>query len=236
MGIDFLAVFLIGLLGGFSHCIGMCGGFVISYTFRINENEFTNRPGLFRRLTPHLMYSSGRILSYTLLGEIFGFLGSSLQIIFTIRDFQGYLQLFAGLVMIFMGLDLAGLIPNMTPDSFPGINTFKRLVHNLFGKVNRRNVFGLGFVLGFIPCGLVYAVGAKASATGSLFGGMITILIFGLGTLPAMVLTGLVAHLISAKLRSRIYKLAAILVIILGILTILRGTVALEWLYIYWLS
>ena len=236
MQVDFLAVFLIGLLGGFSHCIGMCGGFVISYTLKINENDLTTRPSFLQRLIPHLMYSSGRILTYMLLGEIFGFLGGSLQVIFAIRDFQGFLQLFAGVVMIFMGLDLAGLIPNLAPDSFPGINAFKRLIHNLFSKVNRRNVFGLGFVLGFIPCGLVYAVGAKAAATGSLVGGMLTMLFFGLGTLPAMVLTGLAAHLISAKLRARIYKIAAILVVLLGLLTVLRGTVALEWLQIHWLS
>ncbi|HID38062.1 MAG TPA: sulfite exporter TauE/SafE family protein [Calditrichaeota bacterium] len=232
MEIDFLAVFLIGLLGGFSHCIGMCGGFVVSYTFKINENEFIERPGFLRRLTPHLMYSSGRILTYMLLGEIFGFLGGSLQVIFTIRDFQGYLQLFAGLVMVFMGLDLAGLIPKLAPDSFPGINAFKRLIHNLFNKVNRRNVFGLGFVLGFIPCGLVYAVGAKAAATGSILGGMLTMLFFGLGTLPAMVLTGLAAHLISAKLRSHIYKVAALMVIVLGVITVLRGLDVLGYIFL----
>ncbi|HGY54158.1 MAG TPA: sulfite exporter TauE/SafE family protein [Caldithrix abyssi] len=236
MEIDFVTLFIIGLLGGFSHCLGMCGGFVVSYTVKLNENEIIARPGFFQRLIPHLMYSSGRILAYMLLGEIFGFLGGSLQVIFAIRDFQGFLQLFAGMVMIFMGLDLAGLIPNLAPDSFPGINAFKRLIHNLFNKVNRRNVFGLGFVLGFIPCGLVYAVGAKAAATGSIFGGMLTMLVFGLGTVPAMVLAGLAAHLISAKLRSRLYKLAAFLIILLGALTILRGIDALGWVQIYWLS
>ena len=214
----------------------MCGGFVISYTVKLNENEFIARPGFFQRVTPHLMYSGGRILTYMLLGEIFGFLGGSLQVIFAIRDFQGFLQLFAGVVMIFMGLDLAGMIPNLAPDSFPGINAFKRLVHHLFNQVNRRNVFGLGFVLGFIPCGLVYAVGAKAAATGSIFGGMLTMLVFGVGTMPAMVLAGLAAHLISAKLRSRLYKLAAFLIILLGALTLLRGIDALGWVQIYWLS
>ncbi len=234
MEIDFFAVLLIGLVGGFSHCIGMCGGFVVSYTLKINENEITPCTNFLHRLTPHLMYSAGRILAYMLLGEIFGFLGGSLQVVFAIRDFQGFLQVFAGLVMIIMGLDLAGLIPNLAPDSFPGINAFKRLTHNLFTKVNRRNVFGLGFVLGFIPCGLVYAVGAKAAATGSIFGGMLTMLFFGLGTMPAMVLAGLVAHLVSARLRSRLYKLAAFLVIILGLLTIVRGAEALEWIQILW--
>ena len=137
--------------------------------------------------------------------------------------------------MLFMGFDLAGLIPSLAPDVFPGVNRFKNLILNLFNRVNHRNIFGLGVVLGFIPCGLVYAVGAKAAATQSIVGGMLTMLFFGLGTFPAMVLLGLTANLFSNKLRSRLYKIAAFMVIVLAILTILRGIDALNWVHIYWL-
>jgi len=235
MEVEYLALFLIGFLGGFSHCIGMCSGFVVTYTLKINENDAIENPSRLQLLAPHLLYNSGRVLTYLILGELFGLLGSTLGVIFAIRNFQGALQLLAGFVMFVIGFDLAGWIPSLAPDSFPGINKFKNLVQALFNRVNRRNIFGLGVVLGFIPCGLVYAAGAKAAATQSILGGMLSMLFFGLGTFPAMVLMGVTAHLFSNKFRSRLYRAAAILVILLAIVTILRGIDAMDWIRFYWL-
>lgn len=235
MQVDYLALFLIGLLGGFSHCVGMCSGFVMTYTLKLNESETIKNPSKWRSLSPHLLYNSGRLLTYLILGEIFGFLGSTLGVLFALRDFQGALQLVAGFVMLFMGFELAGLIPSLSPDSFPGVNKFKNLIRALFNRVNHRNIFGLGIVLGFIPCGLVYAAGAKAAATQSILGGMLTMLFFGLGTFPAMVLIGMTTNLFTQKLRSKFYRIAAFLVIILAVLTIIRGIDALGWIHFYWL-
>lgn len=235
MDLDLLGVFLIGITGGFSHCIGMCGGFVLSYSLKINENDLIEKPTTWQNVSPHLLYGIGRILSYIVIGEILGLLGNAISAVFTIRNFQGGLSLFAGLVMIFMGLDLAGLIPKLAPNSFPGFNPFKRLVGGLFKRVKRNNILGLGFILGFIPCGLVYAAGAKAVASGSMFGGMLTMLVFGLGTMPAMVTAGMISSRIPIKIRSIIYRIAAALVTILGLLTFLRGVDAIGLMHIYWL-
>ena len=235
MQIELLTLFLIGFLGGFSHCIGMCGGIVLTYTLKVNENDPLIKPSKWQLIKPHLLYNTGRIITYTFLGEIFGLIGGTLGVIFAIRDFQGGLQLFAGIIMLLMGIELAGWIPSMSPDTFPGIKTFKQLVTSLFNRVNRKNIFGLGLVLGLLPCGLVYAAGAKAAATQSFVGGMLTMLVFGLGTFPAMFLSGITAHLISQKLRHRLYRIAAILVIVLAIFTILRGIDSLGWIRFYWL-
>ena len=235
MELDLIGVFLMGLAGGFSHCVGMCGGFVLTYSLKVNENDFIDQPTFWQRLSPHLLYSTGRILSYMLIGNILGLVGNALSVVFAMRHFQGGLSVFAGIIMIFMGLDLAGLIPNMAPNSFPGFNPFKGLVTALFNKVKRNNILGLGFVLGFIPCGLVYTAGAKAVATGSLPGGMLTMLVFGLSTMPAMVLTGMISGRIPVKLRSRLYKFAALLAAGLGVLTLLRGVDTLGLVHIYWL-
>ena len=223
MHIDLYAVFLIGLLGGFSHCIGMCGGFVMTYTLKLNQNAVVAKPSFGGQVFPHLLYNSGRVLTYTLLGEIFGILGMTLGSVLAFKSFQGGLMLFAGIIMVLMGLDLAGLIPSLPQDSFFGVNKFKKLVQSLLNRVNPSNIFGLGIVMGFLPCGMVYAVGAKAAATQSIWQGGLTMLVFGLGTFPAMVLTGITAHLISSRLKSTLYKIAAILVIVLGILTITKG-------------
>lgn len=221
--VDYIAVFIIGLLGGFSHCIGMCGGFVMTYTIKLSENTFQEKSNFWHKLYPHLLYSAGRVLTYTLLGELFGLLGSTLGFVSSFRQFQGGLMLFAGLIMIFMGLDFAGFFPSLSPNSFPGVSKFKNLVRGMVNRVNPGNIFGLGLVLGFLPCGMVYAVAAKAAATQSIIGGGLTMLFFGIGTIPAMVLTGIGAHLLSGKLRSRLYKVAAILVIILGVVTVAKS-------------
>lgn len=236
MNFDFFALFLIGFLGGFSHCLGMCGGFVVTYTIKINASDSFENPSFWQKLVPHLLYNSGRLLTYSILGEIFGLLGSTLGIVFAIKNFQGGLQLLAGSVMLLMGLDLAGLIPNLKPDTFPGIHLFKGLVQSFFQGVNRRNIFILGLILGLIPCGLVYAVGAKAAATQSIIGGFFTMFIFGLGTFPAMILAGLTTQVFSANLRSRLYRIAAVLVALVGLLTIFKGIDALGWYSFFWLQ
>lgn len=207
-----------------------------TYTFKIAENDPSPIDSYLQKLVPHFLYNSGRLLTYTILGEIFGFIGGTLGLIFAIQDFQGGLQLLAGIFMVLMGLDIAGIVPNLEPDSFPGVNIFKQMVNALFNKVNRKNIFILGMVLGLIPCGLVYAVGAKAAATQSIIGGFLTMLVFGLGTFPAMFFTGFIVNLLSVKVRGKLYRIAAILVILMGILTILRGIDALGWIKIYWLS
>jgi sulfite exporter TauE/SafE len=235
MYVEYFGIFTVGFLGGFGHCIGMCGGFVMTYTLKIRENEPAMSPNKWQMISPHLMYNLGRVFTYTILGELFGFLGSTIGIIFAVRHFQGILQLLAGLVMIIIALELSGFISKSSPDSFPGVTLFKKMVWGVFRRVNRRNVFILGMVLGFIPCGLVYVAGAQAAASGSIIGGMLTMLFFGLGTLPAMTLTGVTAHLLSSKLRSRIYKIATIIVFLLAILTVLRGIDALSWVKFYWL-
>jgi len=75
-----------------------------------------------------------------------------------------------------------------------------------------------------------------AAATESILGGMLTMLFFGLGTFPAMIVTGLASDFLSVRFRSRLYKISAIMIIIMGILAILRGVDALGWMRIYWLG
>ncbi len=221
MEIDFLALGMIGLLVGLSHCIGMCGGFVLTYTMKVNENDLIQKPTFLQSLTPHLLYNSGRLISYIILGQIVALIGSALG--FTFKSFQGSIEIFAGIVMVLIGLDFAGIIKTANPDSFPGISAFKRLIHSLFNSVKRKNILGLGFVMGFIPCGPVYAALAKAASAESVVKGMLLMLFFGLGTFPAMIITGLFADKITTKFKQYVYKIAAVMVILLGLFTVFRG-------------
>jgi sulfite exporter TauE/SafE len=223
MQIELLTIFLIGFLGGFGHCIGMCGGIVLTYTMKIEANDPLPRPTVWQTLKPQLLYNLGRLTTYTLLGQIFGLIGSTIGFVLAVRDFQGLLQIVAGLVMIILGIELGGWLPGLSSDSFPGVTAFKKLMSSMFDRVNRKNIFLLGLILGLLPCGLVYAAGAKAAASQSMVGGMLIMLSFGLGTLPAMVITGLSAHLITFRLRRYLYRLAAMMVAVMGIIALLRG-------------
>lgn len=232
---DLGTVFIIGFLGSISHCIGMCGGFIFSFNLKLSQNEPGVRRNYYTRLMPQLKYHSGRILTYTIMGEIFGLIGSSLGLIFSVRGFQGGLQLLAGLVMVVLGLDLTGWIPKWQPDHFPGLDWYRKMVGGLFNRVSSQNVFSLGLILGLVPCGLVYSVAARAAASGSFLGGGLIMLVFGLGTLPALVLAGMLSARISQHWRGILYKIAAVLVMLFGVLTILRGIDALGWATFFWL-
>ncbi len=219
--VGLFSMFLIGLLSSFGHCVGMCGGFVVSYTLKIQTRE--SHSGFWQRIYPHLMYNSGRILTYTFLGFFFGLIGETLKIMLEVAHFQGILEVFAGLVMVLMGIDLGGWVPLSRKGMLPGISWFTRGVQHLLARVNRKNIFQLGLVLGFIPCGLVYAAGATAAASGSAMQGALLMLVFGLGTIPALFLVAMSTQWLSAAMRQRFLKMATLLVVLLGLVTIYRG-------------
>ncbi len=222
MAFDFSAIFLIGFLSSFSHCYGMCGGFVIAYAVKVPEHT---KWFSWKRLIPHLLYNGGRIMTYTFLGAWLGLLGGSVR--FALQDYQSVVFILAGIVMILVGLDLSGLVSISSPRFLPGLNRYTTFVGSLIRKINYRNLFLYGLVLGFIPCGLVYVAGAQAAATGNPLEGMIIMAIFGLGTLPALFILGLTANLISDQFRRRVFKVAALVVILFGLWTVWKGAMKL---------
>ncbi len=233
MEVDLIAIFVLGFLSSFSHCYGMCGGFVMAYSLKVTDGAAPGTSRL-RLLIPHLMYNSGRVLTYTFLGFWFGILGGSFKHV--VHDYQSILFIFAGLFMTLMGFDLLGLFNISTPKSFPGFGRYKRLIGSLLKKTTVKNIFLYGLVLGFIPCGLVYIAGAKAIAAGTAWGGMATMLAFGLGTIPALFVLGLSANLITARFRNIVFKVAAVFVILFGLFTITKGVYKLADIPMPWMK
>lgn len=216
MTIDLTAMFVLGFLSSFSHCYGMCGGFVMAYSVN-RENGTTN----LRKILPHLMYNFGRVLTYGFLGFWLGLLGGSFKLI--IADFQSILFIFAGMFMSFMGIDLLGLIKIPVNIRFPGFIKYKQFIHYLLNKRNNRSIFLYGLTLGFIPCGLVYIAGAEAIASSTGLSGILLMLSFGAGTVPALFLLGFAATALTARFRNRMIKFAAILLILFGLFTVMKG-------------
>lgn len=223
MTVDYVAVFLIGLVSSISHCYGMCGGFIMSYTLKAQDAGLveSGRWISLRNMLPHLLYNSGRILTYTFLGGLFGAFGAALK--HAIIGAQSILFILAGIFIVFLGIDLAGWLKGISLTTLPGIRIFQRWVSYLLQHVNYQNLFVYGLILGFIPCGLVYFAGADAMASGSVLQGMTIMFLFGLGTLPALFVLGFGAQLMTTRFRKIMFKVVAILMLIFGLFTIWKG-------------
>ncbi len=207
-----------GVIGGFGHCIGMCGPLVASYTL-----ARTTRPlPLFTRMSPHLLYNSGRITTYTLIGGVMGLSGSFVNVAGRLAGIQNVVAVIAGVMMILMGMSIAGISGNTAWIERHNLAVL-RLAQRVFAFSSSFRYYPLGLILGFLPCGLSYTVFIASAGTGGLFPGMLTAFLFGLGTLPALILFGAVMSFLSAALRSRIYRTGGAIVILMGIYYLYRG-------------
>ena len=183
--ISLLTAFLAGLLGG-AHCVGMCGGIVAAMSFQSGGRR---QPVSF-----HLGYNLGRIASYSLAGALAGLVGSAAFLSDTLLPIQKSLYILAQVILILMGLYLAGLNRAVLWLEKAGSGLWTRL-QPLFGRLLPIRDFPgaviAGAVWGWLPCGLVYSALATAMTAGSAWRGAATMLAFGLGTLPNLLLAGL---------------------------------------------
>ncbi len=191
----------------------------MAYSINLKNDE--GKPS--HRFFPHILYHSGRILTYTFIGAVFGFLGQTTKNVLAVYHLQDFLLIFAGIVMILLGFELTGLFPALRMDKLPIMRNYQKFVRRAIQNVNTRNIFFLGLVLGFIPCGPVYIAGTVSASTGSVISGALSMAAFGIGTFPVLSVFGLSANLISLKFRNIILKFTAIVVIIFGVWTITKG-------------
>lgn len=209
-------VFLGGLLGS-SHCLGMCGAFALS--IGLGARSLTGN------LTRQVIYSLGRISTYTFLGTMAGFAGwKMVRWPISGVGMQGWLAIGAGLLLIVQGLQATGIFRlwRAQPAS-GGLCAGRKLFASFLTSPRRFDTFLAGVLTGFLPCGLVYAYLALAASTAHPVWGGLTMALFGAGTTPLMVLAGTGATLLSLTGRKNLLRLAAISVVITGLITIDRG-------------
>lgn len=182
----YIAVFLIGLLGG-THCVAMCGGIVGALSMQM--------PGRTVRQWPiHLAYNLGRITTYTALGAFAGAVGSAGMLFGDVLPVQLALYVAANLMLIALGLYLTGITQVLAPLERAGHAVWRRvqpLTARFLPARSPGRALPLGLLWGFVPCGLVYSVLATALVTGSALRGATLMLAFGLGTLPNLLLAGM---------------------------------------------
>jgi uncharacterized protein len=222
---------LLGFLGSFGHCIGMCGPLTVAFSL---SQQSVGPATVWRSLWFHALLNLGRILSYALVGAGIGALGS---VLIAGGQFAGIdsllrrgLAIFTGSVLIWMGL--AQVTPNLLPKLFflhpfnqGGLHQrLNRLMQQLSERSHRLTPIFLGMTWGLIPCGFLYAAQIKAAATGDLWKGAMTMLAFGLGTLPSMLGIGLSTARMSANRRSQLFRMGGWVMLTIGILTLFRSS------------
>jgi len=203
---------VLGLLGSF-HCIGMCGP--IAFVLPVDKKSQS------RAFAGSFLYHFGRLLSYGLIGVLFGLLGRGLYL----AGFQQRLSILIGIVMI-----LIVLIPTRHLNRFAisrplyrFIGTVKSKLGLYLKKTSYKALFLIGFFNGFLPCGLVYMALLGSVSTGNAIDGALYMVVFGLGTVPLMTAAIYLGNFFKVSVRNRIQRAIPIFVVIIGVLFILRG-------------
>jgi sulfite exporter TauE/SafE len=215
----FFAIFLIGLLGG-THCAGMCGGIVSALT--------VPAPGQPPAWRLHLAYNLGRITSYTLAGAILGTVGSLGLLLENLLPVEMALYIAANLMLIALGFYLLGLTQALAVTERLGQRLWKRiqpLTRRFLPARSMAQAFPLGMLWGWLPCGLVYSVLTTALLTGSTARGAATMLAFGLGTLPNLLLAGVLMARFRHIVQGRIVRtVSGLLVLGFGIFGLVNAS------------
>lgn len=216
-------IFILGLVSSL-HCVSMCGPIVLSYSLPL---VYQNLP---QQLSAHLFYNLGRIITYGLLGAIAGFLGITISFVGNLAGLENIVAIVGGVLMVLAGIFMLDLIPSKGLQKFNPLlytSKFLRPLGNKFTSTNLVSKFSLGLILGFLPCGLIYAALLKSMATGSIFGGALTMIAFGLGTSFSLLAIGIFSTAFSFKLSRWGSKLASVSVLILGLFLVYRGVMPL---------
>ncbi len=217
--INLISIITIAFLGSFGHCIGMCGGIVLAYTTTKIDDSWSK----FYQAFAHLSYSFGRVLTYMILGAIFGYLGG---VATYSKETIGVLLIITGILMLLVALSLIGkikfltLIEHSISKSSWYQKNFKKLLHSnsIF------SFFLLGMLNGLLPCGLVYFFAITAASTASAFWGAIVMGIFGLSTVATMFSLGFFVGVFQqSSFRLLMIKLTSVAVIFYAIFMIYNG-------------
>lgn len=214
---SFITAFLLGLFSAV-HCIAMCGSVIGALTLSLPA-AIREQP---RKMLPYVaLYNFGRIFSYTLAGMIVALLLSPLNEIGGL-DWLRYLS---AVVMVAMGLYLAGWLPRFARIETLGAPIWRWLQplgQKLLPVRTYRQALLFGMVWGWLPCGLVYAALAVAATTGDPLDGGLAMLAFGAGTLPAVMGAGLMTGLLaSAARKPRVRKAAGLLIILMALASLM---------------
>ncbi|POY37511.1 hypothetical protein C3K47_07030 [Solitalea longa] len=203
---------IFGFVGSF-HCIGMCGPIALSLPVK---NDL-----LINRVVSVLIYNLGRVISYSLIGLLFGLLGLG----FKLAGFQQSLSIALGILILMIAIFpyFSKFRLNTSYILFKPIGLIKNAIAKLFSKPQLSSLFSIGLLNGLLPCGFVYLGIIWTTSLGSAYQGALFMVFFGLGTIPAMLGVGLMGNIIDLKLRNKIKRAIPAFMLLMGCLLIIRG-------------
>lgn len=220
------SAFLVGLLGGV-HCAAMCGGIVGALSFRNCAITVRGAPAATARSSYQLAYNAGRIGSYTIAGTIAGWIGSGGLLFDDLLPIRTLLYVLASVMLLAQGLYLAGLWHGLARLERAGGRIWihvKPWSRRLLPLDSASKAVALGALWGWLPCGMVYSVLTIAVASAHPVDGALTMLAFGLGTLPNLLAMGFAAEQVRPLLRNvRLRRVAGAVIMSLGAIGLVRA-------------
>ena len=207
----FITAFILGALGSV-HCAGMCGPLALSLPLV--------RRGTHSKWVSVLLYNSGRVVTYSFFGFLFGTIGRT----FVLFGFQQWLSIALGIItMLFLLIPGKGKVMEKTNVFLHLFFRIRTGLAKLFKRRNYQSVFFIGLLNGLLPCGLVYMAVAGAIATASLLNSTLFMAFFGLGTFPMMLSVSFLGRFINTAARQKIRAAYPYLIFIMACLLIIRG-------------
>jgi sulfite exporter TauE/SafE/copper chaperone CopZ len=206
-------LFVIGLLTSL-HCVAMCGGInlAVCTKFSIGANDIK-----YGKLKPSILYNTGRVIAYTVVGGIVGGIGSVISFSGTAK---GIVAIASGVFMVIMGLNMLNVFPFLRKLNPRMPKIFTKKLHE--DSTNKGPLY-IGLINGLMPCGPLQAMQIYALGTGSIWTGAISMFLFSLGTVPLMFGFGAITSILSSKFTHKMMKVSAVLVLILGVVMLNRG-------------
>jgi sulfite exporter TauE/SafE len=214
----YLSLLLTGAMGSLGHCLGMCGPLVLMVGAQF-------RSGNLQPLPAHLGYQGARIGIYALLGAMVGLAGSWLGFGKNWTHFAGVASLLLGLGVVLLGMGYLGWLPVRRLEG--GGQWVGRAMSEVLQRRGLAGAILMGGLNGLLPCGLVYSALLMTSSAGGILPGAVGMLVFGIGTLPALLLVSLGPWALSAGARQTLSRLAGLFIALVGGQMILRGLAAL---------
>jgi len=222
--VEFSLVFALGLAASL-HCVQMCGPIVISYSVALAHS------GVFKRdvVWAHLSYNAGRVITYSALGALAGAAGSGIGMLGKMAGLASAARLLAGGAMVVTGILMLRVLPRkvlVQVDRRGVMALFSRSIGRLLVSSRALGKFGLGLMLGFLPCGLIYGALLKAVETARPLAGALTMAAFGMGTAVALLAMGMASSFAGLRMGAWGNRLAGASILLAGAILVWRGLTA----------
>jgi len=212
-------IFTIALIGSFGHCIGMCGGIAVAYSAAKIKSSMSRAYQIFA----HLLYSFGRVSTYTVFGVIFGGLGGVATFS---NKANAILLIIASVAMFLTSLSLLGKLKFLTTIEYSlnSASWYQKYFSSLLRSDSLFSFYLLGLLNGLLPCGFVYFFAITAASSASALSGGIIMFVFGIATIPSLFLVSFfVGSFKNLRFRDTMLKISSLAIMGFAIYTFYRG-------------